>query len=332
MFSSFKKQALPRLCSWIPLNLWHRAVGVDLVVPIWHVVSDQELEHVNGLYKFRNVRQFKADLEFFLKNYTPVSLDQVVSHINGQGRLPARCFLPTFDDGLREIYDIIAPILQRQGVPAVFFLITSAIDNGQLCYPQKKSLLLCALKSRIGAVAEREASMILSNAAIEGSSLSERIQSVHYLKRQVLDALAPVLGCDFNGYAIKVHPYVTSVEVSDLLKRGFSIGAHSVDHPLYSELGLEEQLFQTQESIRWLSHRFQYECESFAFPYRDQGMAPVFFERIFAGGPLQVSFGTGGLRSRLFSRNISRFSMERTDLPAAQIVARQYARALIHRG
>ena len=84
-------------------------------------------------------------------------------------------------------------------------------------------------------------------------------------------------------------------------------------------MNLEEQLHQTRQSLAWLSHHFRYKCQTFAFPYQDAGMSPDFFSQAFSGDSLKVSFGIGGLRPHFFRRNLPRFSMERTNLPAAQI-------------
>lgn len=326
-----KLRLAPRVCSWVPPSLWHRLLGVKLLLPYWHVVSDHELEHVSGLYQFRNIRQFTDDIEYFLRHCTPVCLADVISFLDGTGQLPKRCFLPTFDDGFSEIHEVIAPILHAKGVPAVFFLITSAVDNRNLCHPQTKSLLLRALASQIGSSAEKHVAMILEAAGFAGTDLASGIRGITYCQRHLLNDLAPVLGCDTTEYLATQKPYVTSAQVVELLRLGFNIGAHSVDHPLYSELGLEEQLRQTMESRRWLIDRFQCDCSAFAFPYRDTGASHEFFRQAFGGTELKVSFGTGGIASHFFPRNLERFTMEKTSRPAAQIVARQFAKALLHR-
>lgn len=306
-------------------------LDVELVIPHWHVVSDQELAHVSGLYKFRSIPQFKADLEFFLRYYTPVSLQDIIRHLDGNGRLPKRSFLLTFDDGFREIYDVVAPILYAQGVPAVFFLITSTIDNHELCYPHKKSLLIHALTALGDSPVKQNVSRILLNAGLTGPDIPSLIRNIYFRQRHVLDELETVIECDFAAYVSSVQPYLTSEQVRDLMKRGFDIGAHSVDHPLYSELSLADQMLQTLNSLSWLSDRYQYKCQAFAFPYKDDGIPPAFFQKAFSDGRLKVSFGIGGLHSHVFPRNLARFSMERTDLPAAQILGRQFGRTLLRR-
>lgn len=301
------------------------------MLPYYHTVSDQELAHVSGLFKFRSVRQFKADMEFFLRFYTPVSLEDVIRHLDGAGRLPKRCFLLTFDDGFREVYDVVAPILFAQGIPAVFFLTTCTVDNRELCYQQKISLLARAIDSLGDLPVRREVSRLLANAGVKDKNLPSCVRNIAYRQRHVLDELGPVVGCDFATYAASVQPYLTSAQIENLMRQGFAIGAHSVDHPPYSVLSLEEQLIQTHESLSWLSNHFQYECQAFAFPFNDAGISPEFFQKAFAAGHLEVSFGTGGMHRHFFPRNLNRHTMEAPELDAPQILGREFALTLLRR-
>jgi len=306
-------------------------LGVNLVLPYWHVVADHDLDHVSGLYRYRNLRQFKSDIEFFLRHYRPVTLQEVIAHLDGSARLPARCFLPTFDDGFREIYEVVAPILRMQGVPAVFFLISSAVDNLTLCYPQKKSLVLRALDSSTHPAAERRVGQILSRAGMQGYDVRSMIRGVHFNQRYVLDELAPVVECDFQSYLESTKPFLTSAQIRTLLDQGFEVGAHSVNHPLYQQLPPDEQTRETMDSIKWISKHFGRQCTSFAVPFRDAGISPAFFERCFCSENIKVIFGSGGILPKPLPRHLARFTMERTNLPAEQILARQFGKALIHR-
>ena len=324
MLAALKKHWGPKICSWVPRDLWHRLLNVELLLPYYHMVSDREVPHVDGLYKFRSVQQFDADMDFFLRSYTPVNLQDIISHLEGIRRLPRRCFLPTFDDGFREIYEIVAPILLTRGIPAVFFLTTSVIDNRELCSSAKKSLLIHTLNSSENPVAKQKVSQLLNEAMVDGPDLSSRIRRIPYRQRRLLDELGPLLGCDFLTYSNSVKPYMNSTQIANLIGKGFTIGAHSINHPLYAELSLAEQLEQTQASLGWLSDRFTCECQAFAFPYRDAGVAPEFFNKAFADGRLKVSFGTAGLCDHFYPRNLERFTMENTNRGAAEILAREF--------
>jgi len=314
-------------CS-IPLELWHQLTRVELIVPHWHAVADNTLPHISGLYRFRNRRQFGDDLEFLLKYYIPVTEDDVIAHLRGHGTLPPRAVLFTFDDGFREVHDVIAPILQKMGLPAIFFLTTAAVDNRYLCYPQKKSLLITALSRHHSGNVLAAIDRLLTEATVSpAGDLPARLRSVTYHQRQVLDAVAPLLDCDFDSYLIRERPYLTSPEVASLLRQGYAVGGHSVDHPPYAELTLSEQLNQTRQSMNWLSERFLFECKSFAFPYRDVGVPREFFQAMFAEGQLGVSFGTGGVGPHFCPFNLPRFSTERTDLTVRQVLGEEFGRA-----
>ena len=126
-------------------------------------------------------------------------------------------------------------------------------------------------------------------------------------------------------YLLKARPYLTSQEVRSLLKQGFDIGSHSVDHPLYSELNLDEQLWQTRRSMDWLSDTFGYQCRTFSFPFRDTGVPLEFFARAFADPRLKLSFGTNGMLRHFFPRNLERNVMENPVLTARAIIAREFA-------
>jgi len=313
----------------IPPGAWHRICGVNLVVPHWHIVGDAPIPHVSGLYRFRTLTEFTADVEFFLRHYRPVTEEEVIAHLHEGYPIPSRSVLLTFDDGFREMYDVVAPLLRAKGVPAVFFLIASAVDNQRLCHPQKASLLLNHLEGSQSAAVTQELHRLLTEAGVPlDVSLPGRIRSVTWQQRGVLDHLARVLGCDFDGY-LQVHrPYVTTDQVRSLIRQGFSAGAHSVDHPDFRELSATEKAYQVLDSVRWVSETIGVDCRSFAFPYRDTGIPLTFFDEVFAKSGLKLSFGTGGILTHPFRFNLERFSMERTDLTARQVLGIQFARRL----
>jgi hypothetical protein len=70
---------------------------------------------------------------------------------------------------------------------------------------------------------------------------------------------------------------------------------------------------------------------AFAFPHSDAGVGLAFFDAMCGSGMLDVCFGTGGMRSHFYPRNLERVSMEKTAAPARSILGYQYARATYHR-
>jgi peptidoglycan/xylan/chitin deacetylase (PgdA/CDA1 family) len=224
--------------------------------------------------------------------------------------------------------EIVAPILLEKGVPATFFVTTGFIDNKNLAHHNKLSLLLEHIFHNGGAALSKEVTLWLSRQGITGSGLKPCLLSIDYHRGHLVEELATVCGYDFEEYLATRQPYLTSEQIKWLLQHGFAIGSHSIDHPLYATLSVAEQLYQTRESLRFLEERFQIRYRAFAFPHSDAGVKLSFFRVLFDEGSLDVSFGTGGMLSHFFSRNLQRFTMEKTLLPAESILAKQYARFL----
>jgi peptidoglycan/xylan/chitin deacetylase (PgdA/CDA1 family) len=292
------------------------------------MVNDSEVPHVKHLYRYRGEAEFKRDIDVLLRRFRPISLEELIAHLNGKGVLPRDSFLLTFDDGFREMQEVVAPILLEKGVPATFFVTTSCIDNHNLAHHNKLSLVLEHIFKSGDAALTKEVSLWLSRLGVPGDDLKSRILTIDYHRRHLAEELAAVCEYDFGEYLVTSKPYLTSEQIRWLLKHGFAIGSHSVDHPLYATLSVEEQLSQTRESLRFLAERFQIHYRAFAFPHSDTGVKMDFFRVLFAEGNLDVSFGTGGMLPHFFSRNFERFTMEKTSLPAERILAKQYARFL----
>lgn len=312
----------------IPFPLIKRIGSCKLIILYYHAVNDEDVPHISHLYKHKRTRQFLDDLEFLLEHYSPIELSNVILWERGKNILPPECFLLTFDDGLREIYDVIAPILLNKGIPATFFISSAFLDNRELCYQHKASLLVERICGGISPGIEGEIKGILMKMGLSFSQLSEGILKVDYRRRKALDRIAEILLVDIQGYLNEKKPYLTSCQVEKLIDRGFAIGAHSIDHPYYSALSLAEQLEQTIVSVKQIREKFALDYGAFAFPHNDTGVSQEFFEKVQDSGLIDITFGTGGMLDGGFWSHRQRINLEKPLLPASEIIAWQYARKL----
>ena len=270
------------------------------------------------------------DLEFLLRYYKPIGLLEVIHWIQGNANLPSNSMLLTFDDGFREVDDIIAPLLIKKGIPASFFIPSAFIDNRALYYRHKASLLVEKGLKGISPVHEHEIQKILLELGISFSHVSEGILKVDYKKRAALERIAEILHMDFQLYLDSEKPYLTSNQVRNLIKQGFTIGAHSIDHPHYSTISLEDQLDQTIGSIKSIRDTFGLNYGAFAFPHNDTGVSQEFYNRVQESGLVDITFGTGGMFDSNIFNHLQRVDMEKPMLPARELLAWHYARRLFH--
>ena len=312
---SFAKNAFYSAVQLLPLRMLQNKHAGGLLLPYEHLVSDKDVPHIKHLYPFKGIQAFIQDLDYLLKHFKPVTLQDVISSLKSGQALPARSFLLTFDDGLREVTETIAPLLIKKGIPAAFFLNSAFIDNKTLYYKFKVSLMVESLKT-----GNHSTATLSKLAEIMGASgkdaLIDAIKAISYNNKELADTAGIILGLSFEDFLREQRPFMTLDEIATLVKQGFAIGGHSVDHPYYHQLTLEEQLAQTRESVNFLTERFNLSYRAFAFPHTDEGISSAFFENILNNkDSLDVIFGTANHKRDISPRILHRFNCERPAIP-----------------
>jgi peptidoglycan/xylan/chitin deacetylase (PgdA/CDA1 family) len=278
----------------LPLSFLQRCSGRRVCVVLYHAVTDATPDHLKHLLPCRTVRSFRRDLDFLLKHFEPVSLEQLTNGAIHGGPLPENAFHLTCDDGLREAAEVIAPICREKGVPATFFLTTGFLDNGFLWHRHLGSLLL----ERILQMPERRRELLRDEGQAKYSidpsaSWKDVLITKSPASRPLLDALADLVGCDQAAYLREARPYLDSHDVARLIRDGFTIGAHSVQHPFFPGIAVEEQVWEASESLRQIETSFGVRCRTFAFPFGADGVGPRFYESVGGSHEIDLFFGVG---------------------------------------
>ena len=277
--------------------------GEQLIFPFYHSVNDNIPEHLINLYEPRSIENFEKDLDYLVQHFKPISLIELLEFKKnaclsvGQGfKTKEPCFHLTFDDGLSEIYDVVAPILVKRKIPATFFINSDFLDNKNLFYRFKASILV-----------ERFA--------------ADGLLDISFHEKDEIENFAKTLNVDFNEYLEKEKPYLTSLQIKDLINQGFTIGAHSQNHPLYNLIAEKEQINQTLNSVNYLKQEFGLDYSVFSFPFTDDGMSKSFFKAIES--QVDLTFGSAGIKKDSVKFNLQRIPME-TNESAEQLIKTQY--------
>ena len=317
----WKRTAL-NLCSRLMPDRYHPPAGV--LFPYAHIVSDIAPLHVRHLYEIPKIGKFKSDIDYLCRRYRALQLPELEHILHLRDKRSARSFVLSFDDGMREVYDVIAPILRDKGVPAVFFLNAATIDNRQLMWRHKVSLLIER--------SQKQPTRIPPQLKVRpGESILAKLQALRSAEEPLLDEVAKFFEIDFDDYLRRTRPYLTTEQVLELARDGFEFGAHSASHPYFNELAIEDQKDQISRSVQFI-RALGLPCRYFAFPFDDDGVPTAVFGHMRELG-IVLSFGASEARLDPISFSFQRFALDAENSSASigNILAQLSVKSVVRR-
>lgn len=251
------------------------------IFPFYHTVSDQNLPHISNLYRLKSVDQFQRELDFFQKYYQDIALTDLIT-LSNEGKADNHNFFHlSFDDGLKENAGLIAEILMERKLNATFFLNPNFIGNQEIFYRYKIALIIEKSKDK----------------TFINTLLQLNIHDTEYI-----DQLIKEYKIDVSRFDL----YMNEDDISYLIKNGFTIGAHSLTHPYYKHISVEEQILQTNKSIDIIQEKFNLPYRAFSFPFTDDGVTRELFAHIKA----DLTFGTAGIKDDEIPTHFQRIPMD----------------------
>jgi peptidoglycan/xylan/chitin deacetylase (PgdA/CDA1 family) len=179
---------------------------------------------------------FASRMAHIARHYQVLSVEEMVARLQ-EGRVPRNALALTFDDGYRDNFTHVAPILKRLGLPATIFLVTGYIGTPNAMWFDRVAMAFKIATARrvavgngrvlpLGAVRDRLAALDAALAHLKRLPDEERRAEVDRLSA----ALPP-------GSPERPKRLMLSWdEVRALRGLGFSIGAHTVTHSVLSRL------------------------------------------------------------------------------------------------
>lgn len=286
-------------------------LGRDFYIVNYHSISGVDTDPYINKNVYRTVKEFEEDISYCARHFTIISAVDLIERVGRNKSLPKDSMVITFDDGLRINYDFHLPILKKCNATATFFLNSAFVDNVDMHFGRKIDLLLQRLT--VNERGNKDVKEYLSDNGLLKGDINQSISKIDYHKKGHLEEIAKLTNVNFKEHLMNSRPYLGYNEIKEMLSDGFSIGAHSIDHPNYGLLSLDEQVRQTVESTRYLEQKFDLKYRLFAFPYDNDTLQEEFYRRIRPY--VDLTFGMGGFINDPVSSNLQRSEVESTRLP-----------------
>ncbi len=270
-------------------------------IPIYyHIVDDKANKHIDNLYKYKNVSSFERDILFLDKNYKFLDLDDIKNNRKG--------VILSFDDGYSQCYNVIYPILKKYSIPAFFFLNNDFIDNQDMFFRCKISLLI----EQVQSLSNSEKTRASQELGCSSANLAKTLKSWRTEETDKLNSLAQIMNIDFQDYLVKENAYLSSEQIETMIADGYYFGGHTYRHLSLKSMTYKEQLFQLQESALDVKKKYALDYAITSIPYKDSGLKRGILADLSKS--IDYTFGGYGLKEIPKFNYFRRVSNEHSDL------------------
>ncbi|HWY57555.1 MAG TPA: polysaccharide deacetylase family protein [Terriglobales bacterium] len=202
---------------------------------MYHSVQDEPTRYANsiGTGIIHPTSMFTRQMELVSTRFNPVTIEEIRVFLNGGKPLPPRAVAVTFDDGYVDNSEVVAPILQRFGVRAAFYLTAALIGT-------KNPPWFCRLRHAFATVRKKQWILLtnrhpqcLTTAQDKNTALLTAFDLCASLAGDVLEQTVQTI-----EHGLDIEPLVTVSglmmdwnQARSLQRAGHIVGCHTLTHP-----------------------------------------------------------------------------------------------------
>lgn len=242
------------------------------LVVTYHYVRPENSDGVVGV----TPEEFREHLRVIKSRYRPVTAAEFVARHGRESGLA----LVTFDDALKDQYEFAFPVLEDEGVPAVFFAPMRPFSDEpdrwctqHLLHALAQALGWVELEKRVGPLI----APLLSGVAVDRAAMDRLYHYEAPHKRHLKYVLAFVLDHgQVTGVLRRLNRsvgllpeewYMSAGQLLALQNAGHSLGGHGFDHVPFNTLTAERQVAEMQRSQELMGRLFGARARTMAYPF-----------------------------------------------------------------
>jgi len=277
-----------------------RRLSLGRVNVIYYHYVGASCSYYKEFYKGCTVERLRRDLAALSKVYEFVPLQRAVE-LNGGAEAPAApCLAVTFDDGFDLNKKELQQLFDEFGVKVTTFVITSCLDNKNLMWRNKLSVIRATVEEekyvpKYNALAAKVGRRQISRGSEMMAAASEWDMA---LKDELADQLWKDCGLPpLRDYLDEHQPYFTWDGLRSWIKRGHSVGFHTRTHPRCSQVKPGDLNDEIIVPAKELKEKLGLDWLPFSYPFGDRFPRQT-EEELFKNGVFDSAFGIEGFAER----------------------------------
>ncbi len=207
---------------------------------------------------------FDCHMETLANGFNVLPLSEAIDRLVKRS-LPPRAACITFDDGYRDNFTVASPVMQRYGLPSTIFVSTGFLDGGRMW----NDSVIEAVRRAPGTVIDAQKLGLGTHSV---ATDAERSQTIHKLLDQLkylpfAERLARVKKlCELIGAELPTDLMLSTLDVIAARRANIEIGAHTVNHPILTQIDDQQARNEMTESKVRLEEILKEKITLFAYP------------------------------------------------------------------
>ncbi|MGB7342233.1 MAG: polysaccharide deacetylase family protein [Phototrophicaceae bacterium] len=210
---------------------------------------------------------FERQMQYVTSHFNVIALDDLVAYILHGTALPDKPLLITFDDGYLDNYEVAFPIMQKYGVPAVIFLLTSRMTDTHYL-PWWDACAEAIRRTRktevnLPVLGLRQLGDDMQNLAVS----SEMIQHLKGVpEADKLSQLAQMVEALAVDLSLEKPLFVNWDQVRNLVAGGVACQPHTQTHAIMTRIAEEQVYEEIRMSKMLIEQETDQQATAFAYP------------------------------------------------------------------
>jgi len=210
------------------------------------------------------VDQFRQQMRTIKRELNPISLEDLIS-ANDRNIVPKNAIVITFDDGYADFYQ---HVLKEEGIPCTLFVTTGFVNGDIWLWPDR--LRFCvdkSLQESIRVPGQDRALSLSGNQQAVWNALADHCLTLSSPdKARFIESVATELGVSPPHAPPLEYQALNWDQVREITRSGFTIGSHSVTHPIMTSLDDASLKFELTESKAEIERQIERPVNAFCYP------------------------------------------------------------------
>ena len=238
----------------------------QVAILIYHRVCPQD---ESGHLRSTAPDDFAKQIKYFRQHYEILSLESLSDYLRSGKRLPQKAIVITFDDGYKDNYLYAYPVLKTYDIPATVFLTTGYIGSDKLFWWDELTYALyhtSAGKISINGLMEFNLSSEKEREKVSQQIIDKLKKLPEKVKDSLLDELRSRLDV-ITPLSLRQNTLLDWDEIREMSNNSSVLfGAHSVNHPILTNIPLDEARREIVQSKHLLEREIGRDVTAFSYP------------------------------------------------------------------